>query len=217
MHLIQIIMFIWIAAFILVLLLSMAIKKWNLDIEKNIIGKILASIIIVIAYIFFIIPLTIMSFVGVIGMFIFLIVLCGFTIIALIYAKSYLATYIIVIAFSICLAYFAPKAYNVIFFMAVLWLNNPFTRNLCNRLKNILDKFNYRIITYIILLIIYITKNCLLYSYDDLESMTIPIIGFNLSLNNLVTVSNEALLTFVIIDTIVTNSEKLKKVLRLNN
>ncbi|OFD42207.1 hypothetical protein BWGOE3_34600 [Bacillus mycoides] len=208
----QIIILIWISLYLSLFLIGFLIQKKNLDIEETIIGKILYHLFIIIIYAILMIPLSLLSVIGVFGTFIGLIIIFGSLILALTYNGSNLDTYIILLVFSVCLAYFAQKSYNIIFKVINKLFNTAFITILCNKFKSVLDLIDFRILTYIILLIIYLIKNCLFFIYTDLKKVPKDIFfGIDLPIENLIMVSSEALLTFVIFDTIITNSAKLKK------
>jgi len=193
-------------------LIGFFIKKQGIDSVDKGITKVLYKLFILILYSTLIIPLAILSVLGVVAPFILLSLILSSIILSLLNIESNLIVYILLVIFSVCLAYFASKTYNSIFFVVNKFNNTQFTENLCNRFKNVLDKIDYRILTYSILLILYLFKNCLIFKYSTLENVPNNLLfGFNLPIENLVLVSTEALLTFVIIDTIVANSNKLKK------
>ncbi|PFU87376.1 hypothetical protein COK92_28905 [Bacillus anthracis] len=208
----QILIITWVSLYLFLFLIGILFQKKKLDIEGSVIGKLFYGLFIIITYAILLLPLSLLSVIGVFGTFIGLIIIFSSLILTLTYNGSNLSTYIVLLLFSVCLAYFAQNSYNVIFKVINKLFNTNFISILCKKFKSVLDLINFRVLTYIILLIIYLIKNCFIFIYGDLKKVPADIfLGIKLPIENLVMVSSEALLTFVIIDTIITNSSKLNK------
>lgn len=208
---IQMTVLIYLSLYIILLSIGFFIKKQGTDsIDKGIM-KVAYTLFIILSFLTLIGPLYILSLIGVLVPFIFLFFILSSLLLSLLWIESNLIVYILLVIFSVCLAYFASKTYDFIFFIISKLYNHQFIEEMCSRIKNILNKINYRVLTYLILLILYIIKNYLVFEYETLENVPTLFFGLNLPIENLILVSTEALLTFVIIDTIVTNSNKLKK------
>lgn len=212
MDYIQVTVIISLSLYAILFLIGFIIKKQGIDSIDKGFTKILYKLFLIILYSTLIIPLTILSVVGVIAPFILLFLILSSIILSLLNVASNLIAYILLVIFSICLAYFASKTYNLIFFVVYKFNNTGFTENICNKFRYVLDKIDYRILTYSILLILYLLKNCLTFKYGTLDNVPNDLFfGLGIPVENIVLVSTEALLTFVIVDTIVTNSNRLKK------
>ncbi len=213
----QIVLSIWFSLYFYILVMGILIQKKKVDIENSIVGRLILGSLKFLTYFILILPLTLLSSIGVYSTLIGLVIIYAAVILALSYIDSNCITYIMWLGFSIVLAYYAERSYNSIFKAYNIIINTGHVKELSTKLKNRLDKINFRIITYTLLLLIYFTKNCLIFTYEKLEYVPKDIFfGHYLPIENLFMTSSEALLTFVIIDTIIMNSPKLKNHFKLN-
>lgn len=180
-----------------ILLLSVIILClfYNLEVDNNNIKKdskllmflvrILECILRLLNHAFFV------SIVIWVGLFLFLLGL-------LLIPKPPERQYLFLVGSSILFAYAMP----IITHYVIKWTskinNSEYTRNTVNKYKTYLGKSNYRIVTYLILLLLYVARN-----FRDFCKWENP---------DILKVSAEALLTFVIIDTMITiyNEKKSK-------
>ncbi|KAB2422120.1 MULTISPECIES: hypothetical protein [Bacillus cereus group] len=98
--------------------------------------------------------------------------------------------YLFLVGISIFFAYAMPIITHYPIKLASKLNNSEYTRNIVNKYKSYLGKSNYRIATYFILLLLYVVRN-----FRDFSKLKNP---------DILKVSAEALLTFVIIDTMIT-------------
>lgn len=212
MYYIQMMVLIWLILYALLFLIAFSIKKQGANSADKRITKFLHNVFRIILYVILVFPLKIFTILGVLAPFILLFFILSSVVLSLLSIESNLIVYILFLIFSVSLSYFSSKTYNSIFFVINKFNKTEFKEDLCDEFKNLLDKINYRILTYSILLILYFLKNCLIFKYNNLENVPNNLFfGLSLPIENLILVSTEALLTFVIIDTIITNSNKLKK------
>ncbi|MEB9437316.1 hypothetical protein P4I98_03375 [Bacillus cereus] len=102
--------------------------------------------------------------------------------------------YVYSVGFSITFAYFPLIVkYSIRWFL--LANNTAYTRDLVEKYNKTFERLNFRMITYAMLLILYIIRNYNSYRSYHYDSVFIK---------SLIEISAEALLTFVIVDTIIT-------------
>lgn len=111
--------------------------------------------------------------------------------------------YIYLVGSACTFAYFAPK----VIYISIKWVakvnTSEYTRELIEKVKGYSERLNFRILTYAILLFLYMLRNYHKYIGYEYDSILI---------SNIIEVSAEALLTFVIVDTMLTiyNEKKSK-------